>query len=399
MLALPILLRRPGPGLARDRRCRARRCGWPLVAVRKLIDVPLEDAPAVKTFPILFAGAAFAVVVVRFIALQTAPRERRATAVVVAVAVAVAWAWADTVAITVSVTFAVSVTLTITISLPIPVSLAITFAVTFAVTITLTIAIAIPVVAIVPTITVPVTIPLTVTIAVTVAIPIPIPIPISVMVTVSVAFPIPIPFAYWGRGSAIAIRQQNVCRGAGLAVIPLPLRHRMTPLGLIRVTLRATAAPEGRRAAAPDGTGTAAMRSLTSVTISICGSGAVAVTVATIAAAASLAFFFGLFLLVAEATDVLFKGAAAGLIRTDGLEGGDVGQAAADLLVCVVDGDRGIHPLHMRAELLEGATRLAVGMSVIVRTLRPLLNLEREVWDWMLTRFARLIDRNLPAQK
>jgi hypothetical protein len=66
------------------------------------------------------------------------------------------------------------------------------------------------------------------------------------------------------------------------------------------------------RAAAPHRTGTAAMRSLTSVTVAV---GAVTTT---------LALLLGIVVLLLEAADVFLKGTASGLVGAYSLEGGNM---------------------------------------------------------------------------
>jgi hypothetical protein len=282
---------------------RVRRAG-PLVAVGQLVDVALQDAAAVDALAVLLAGAPLTVVVVGVV--------RPGTAVVVPM-VAV-------------VTITVSVTLALTLTVPLPVAVSLSIAFPVPVTITITV-IAIAVVA-----------------------------PIAFSITVMFAIPIPlaIPFAV-ADGGRPAIREQDV-GGAGLAVITLTLGDGMATLRLIRVVLWA---------AAPHRTRTAAMRSLTSVTITIR------------AVTAALALPLGIFLLLLEPSDMLLESASSGLIGAYSLEGGHVSQPAPDLLVSVIDANRGLHPFHVRTEVLQSATLLAVRLSILIRALGPLLDLLR----------------------
>jgi hypothetical protein len=259
---------------------RVRRAG-PLVAVGQLVDVAVQvDATAVEALAVLLAGTPLAVIVVGLIGTARGP------AVVVAIVTVVAVVSVP-LAIAVAVAVPVAVTVSLTVSLPITVAM------------------------------------LTVAVVTAVAVSLP------VTVTIMVAIPLPVSVAVADGGGA-ALREQDVGR-AGLAVVTLTFGHGMAALGLIRVVLGA---------AAPHGTGTAAMRALTSVTMAV---GAVT---------AALALLLGLVILLLEAADVLLKGAPSGVVGADGLEGGHMSKSAPNLLVSVIDADGGLHPLHVRAEVL-----------------------------------------------
>jgi hypothetical protein len=234
----------------------------PLVAVGQLVDVAVEDAAAVEALAVFFAGAAFAVVVVGLVGTA-----RRAAVIVPVVAIAVVTV------VTVTVTFAVP-------------SLAVRSPLAIAVSVTLPVAVTMVTVAVVAAVT----------------------LSIAVTITVMVAVAIPVSFArvaHRGRAASgrPAVREQDVgC--AGLAVVTFALGHGMAALSLIGILLN--------RAAAPHRTGTAAMRSLTSVTIAVW-----AVTAATL--------LLGLVFLLLKPADVLLEGAPPGLVGAYSLEGGNVG--------------------------------------------------------------------------
>jgi hypothetical protein len=286
-----------------------------LVAIGELVDVPLEDAPAVDAFPVLLATATLAVVVV---GLVGKPGRRGPTVIVVAPVIGPAM-----IAV-VAVPFAVPFALTFTVSLPIA----------FAVTITLTIAV----------------------IATTVTLPISLPITVAIMTAIMTAVPVPvsIPQRVDVRGHGPAIGQQNISGAAGFAVVALALGHGMATLGLITVVLWA---------AAPSRTSSTAMRSLTSITIAVR------------AVTAAQALLLGLLFLLPKTADVLFEGAPAGFVRGYGLEGGDMSKTGFDLLVSVIDADWRLHPLHMRTQLVQRTALLTVRLAVLVRAFDPLLGL------------------------
>jgi hypothetical protein len=227
-------------------------------------------------------------------------------------------------------------------------------------------AVVISVVAVVAvSVTLALTVPVPVAVSLSIALPVPVPVtmiaiaviaPIAFSVTVVVAIPIPlaVPFAV-ADGGRPAIRKQDI-GGAGLAIVTLALGDGMAALRLIRVVLWA---------AAPHRTGTAAMRSLTSVTITIR------------AVTAALALPLGILLLLLEASDVLLECAPPGLIGAYSLERGHVSQSAPDLLISVIEANRGLHPFHVRTEVLQSTTLLAVRLSILIRALGPLLNLLR----------------------
>jgi hypothetical protein len=267
---------RAGPG------ARVRRAG-PLVAVGQLVDVAVQvDATAVEALAVLLAGTPLAVIVVGLVGTARGP------AVVVAI---------------VTVVTVVSVPLAIAVAVAVPVAVTFSIAVSLPVTVTM------------------------LAVAVVTAVAVSLPVPVTVTIMVPVPLPVSVAVADGGRA---ALREQNVGR-AGLAVVTLTLGHGMAALGLIRVVLGA---------AAPHGTGTAAMRALTSVTMAV---GAVT---------AALALLLGLVVLLLEAADVLLKGAPSGVIGADGLEGGHMSKSAPNLLVSVINADGGFHPLHVRAEVL-----------------------------------------------
>jgi hypothetical protein len=173
--------------------------------------------------------------------------------------------------------------------------------------------IALPIAFTVPVAVITVSIPITVVAAIALAL----------TLTVMIAVPVPIALSIADRGRS-AIREEDL-GSAGLAVVTLTLGHGMAALSLIGVVLWA---------AAPDRTYTAAMRSLTSITIAIW-------------AVASAALFVGFLFLLLKTADVLFKGAPSGVISAYSLERGHMSKLASDLLISIIDADGGIHPFHM----------------------------------------------------
>lgn len=116
------------------------------------------------------------------------------------------------------------------------------------------------------------------------------------------------------------------------------------------------------RTAASGRTPTAAMRSLTSITVSI-------VTAVPAAQAISLR----LILLLLEPTDVFLEGGTAAILRGHCLELLGVGNTGFHLLISVIDRNGRLHALQERPELIESSALLALGLPVVVGAFSPLL--------------------------